>query len=119
MKKHEIIQIDELMLQTGLTWTSLWARMKAGTFPVPIYHETNQICWIRTEINNWEEFIEEPSDSGKYYVVWVGRNPGIYDNWSMVKKQVFGEIRPEFKRFDSIEEAEQAYLDGYIKYRKF
>ncbi|SFP58044.1 viroplasmin family protein [Salibacterium halotolerans] len=48
----------------------------------------------------------------KYYVVWKGRNPGIYDNWQECEKQVKGFAGASFKSFRSKAEAEQAFQNG-------
>ena len=47
----------------------------------------------------------------KYYVVWEGREPGIYDNWAECEAQVKGVAGALYKSFKSLAEAEQAY-DG-------
>lgn len=47
----------------------------------------------------------------KYYVVWEGREPGIYDNWAECEAQVKGVAGAIYKSFKSLAEAEQAY-DG-------
>jgi ribonuclease HI len=52
----------------------------------------------------------------KYYVVWQGANPGIYETWSECKLQVEGYASPIFKSFISKEIAEQAYNDNPQKY---
>lgn len=49
----------------------------------------------------------------KFYVVWEGREPGIYENWAACKKQIFKFERAKFKSFDSKSEAEIAYLEGH------
>lgn len=48
----------------------------------------------------------------KYYVVWQGREPGIYDNWNACEKQVKG-VAAQYKSFDSREEAEAAFRQPY------
>lgn len=45
----------------------------------------------------------------KYYVVWSGVEPGIYDNWNACLAQVKGVQGALYKSFDSREEAEAAY----------
>ena len=52
----------------------------------------------------------------KYYVVWSGRQPGIYTNWNECLKQVNGFAKPVFKSFSSKEVAEQAFKDKPDKY---
>lgn len=48
----------------------------------------------------------------KYYVVWQGREPGIYDSWHDCEKQVKG-VAAQFKSFESREEAEAAFKHPY------
>lgn len=50
----------------------------------------------------------------KYYVVWEGNEPGIYDNWNDTLLQVKGYPNAKYKSFSSKEEAEQAYSGGYV-----
>lgn len=45
----------------------------------------------------------------KYYVVWKGKNPGVYDTWSECQAQVSGFAGAEFKSFPSLSVAEQAF----------
>jgi ribonuclease HI len=52
----------------------------------------------------------------KFYVVWAGHHPGIYDSWSECQNHINGYPNPVFKSFDSIEEANQAYRDDPQKY---
>lgn len=47
--------------------------------------------------------------AGKYYVVWVGREPGIYRTWDDCKKQTDKFPSPKFKAFKTSEEAEAAF----------
>lgn len=44
----------------------------------------------------------------KYYVVWAGLKPGIYDSWTECQLQTKGVVGARFKSFDTREEAEQA-----------
>ncbi len=48
----------------------------------------------------------------KYYVVWVGREPGIYDNWSDCEEQILNFPGAKYKSFQSSAEAAQAYRGG-------
>lgn len=49
------------------------------------------------------------SASPKYYVVWIGLSPGIYDSWEECKNQVEGWKGAVYKGFATREEAEEAY----------
>lgn len=49
----------------------------------------------------------------KYYVVWVGKEPGIYTNWGDCQLQVNQYTGAKFKSFESKAEAEKAYAQGW------
>lgn len=49
----------------------------------------------------------------KYYVVWKGANPGIYDNWADCKAQISGYPDARYKSFKTKSEATIAYREGY------
>lgn len=48
----------------------------------------------------------------KYYVVWKGRIPGIYENFDDFMEQIDGYDGALFKSYDSSEEAAQAFRRG-------
>jgi len=52
----------------------------------------------------------------KYYVVWAGVTPGIYDNWTDCQLQTNGYEGARFKSFDTMEEAEQAFASSPYDY---
>ncbi|MDE7345469.1 MAG: ribonuclease H family protein [Muribaculaceae bacterium] len=45
----------------------------------------------------------------KYYVVWVGRVPGVYDNWSDAEEQILNFPGAKYKSFASAAEAAHAF----------
>lgn len=49
----------------------------------------------------------------KYYVVWRGKVPGIYDDWRKCEKQIKGVAGAQYKSYESRLEAEAAYHNGY------
>ncbi|MDD2525260.1 MAG: ribonuclease H family protein [Bacteroidales bacterium] len=49
----------------------------------------------------------------KYYVVWSGNCPGIYETWDECKRQTFGFPNAHYRAFPSKEEAEEAFQKGY------
>ncbi|MDP2723791.1 MAG: ribonuclease H family protein [Bacteroidales bacterium] len=49
----------------------------------------------------------------KYYVVWRGHQPGIYETWDDCKKQVTGVMGAQYKSFTTMDEARQAYANPY------
>jgi ribonuclease HI len=46
---------------------------------------------------------------GKYYVVWSGKRPGIFDNWGECEQQVKGFAGAKFKSFPSYDDAYEAF----------
>ena len=48
------------------------------------------------------------SKKQRYYVVWQGKQPGIYTDWDTCKAQVHGVVGAQYKSFDTMAEAEQA-----------
>ena len=45
----------------------------------------------------------------KYYVVWKGKETGIFDSWDKCKKQIEGFTGAQYKSFKTKEAAAQAY----------
>lgn len=45
----------------------------------------------------------------KYYVVFAGRNPGVYDDWNDAREQIEGFDGARYKGYGSAAEAAQAY----------
>ena len=54
----------------------------------------------------------------KFYVVWRGFKPGIYRSWEACKKQVTGFEHAQYKSFNSLEEAENAFEKSYESIRE-
>ena len=57
----------------------------------------------------------------KYYVVWEGRKPGIYETWEECKAQVHKYSKAKYKSFGTKELAEIAFshkAEDYVKYPK-
>lgn len=52
----------------------------------------------------------------KYYVVWVGRNPGIYKSWAECQEQIIRFEQAKFQSFPTREEAERAFREGWEHY---
>ncbi len=49
----------------------------------------------------------------KYYVVWEGHNPGIYDRWDQCLLQVKAFPNAKYKAYNSMEEAREAFNGSY------
>jgi len=54
----------------------------------------------------------------KYYVVWKGKNPGVYDSWQKCQQEIKNIKGAQFKSFDNIKKADNAYSIGYDEYKK-
>ena len=53
----------------------------------------------------------------KFYVVWQGREAGIYDSWEACEAQVKG-VAAKYKGFATRDEAEKAFSEGFEKHIK-
>lgn len=45
----------------------------------------------------------------KFYVVWEGRQTGVFNTWSQAKKQIDAYPGAKYKSYESLQEAQQAY----------
>lgn len=54
----------------------------------------------------------------KFYVVWEGREKGIFSSWDKCKKAVENYPKAKYKGFVTKELAQQAFLMGYQVYKK-
>ncbi|OXS60443.1 ribonuclease H [Cohnella sp. CIP 111063] len=52
----------------------------------------------------------------KHYVVWVGRQPGVYASWAECQKQINQFDEAKYKSYESRAAAEQAYREGWKKH---
>jgi len=48
----------------------------------------------------------------KYYVVWIGKTPGVYETWPLCEAQVKGYVGARFKSFPTQVAAWAAYKEG-------
>jgi len=46
---------------------------------------------------------------GKWYVVWIGKEPGIYNTWQECKQQIDGFEGARYKSFETQDQAVEAY----------
>ena len=49
----------------------------------------------------------------KFYVVWKGRKTGVFDTWAETEEQVKGFETAQFKSFESLKEAEEAFKSNF------
>lgn len=54
----------------------------------------------------------------KWYVVWQGREPGVYSSWDECQAQIQGYTGAKYKAFPTQTAALRAYEDGYEQYRQ-
>jgi ribonuclease HI len=52
----------------------------------------------------------------KFYVVWVGREIGVFETWEMCNAQIFGYPKGIYKSFSTRAEAENAFLNPSLDY---
>jgi ribonuclease HI len=52
----------------------------------------------------------------KYYVVWSGKNPGIFDSWKECERQIRNFPGAIYKSFADRDEAEKAFHTDYREY---
>lgn len=53
----------------------------------------------------------------KYYVVWKGKQPGIYHSWAACKEMISGFKNAQYKSFTSFDAAQKAFNRPYADYR--
>ena len=58
------------------------------------------------------------SGKNRFYVVWRGKTPGVYDNWTDCKKEVEGVQGALYKGFPDRASAEEAYAQGFSGFGK-
>ena len=54
---------------------------------------------------------------GKFYTVWKGKKPGIYETWKDCKKAIDGCKGAQYKSFATFELAKKAYNGNYDDYK--
>ena len=54
----------------------------------------------------------------KFYVVWKGNNPGVYQSWEKCQNEIKNVNGALFKSFNRLEEAKKAYDQGYEEYKQ-
>ncbi len=52
----------------------------------------------------------------KFYTVWEGHRPGIYDSWTQCQLQIKNYPQAKYKSFPTREQAEEALNGNYWKY---
>ncbi|MGB4205003.1 MAG: ribonuclease H family protein [Bacteroidales bacterium] len=52
----------------------------------------------------------------KFYTVWIGKVPGVYQDWETCSEQINGFKGAKYKSFPSLQEAEAAFQEGPDNY---
>lgn len=52
----------------------------------------------------------------KFYTVWKGRNTGVFLDWDTCKEQISGFDGAQYKSFESLDAAQQAFKGNYWTY---
>lgn len=76
-----------------------------------IYHLAFLYAHKKIIVRSWLTFAFMAKK--KFYVVWVGVEPGIYETWAACQAQIKGFPGAKYKSFPSREAALIAYADGY------
>ncbi len=50
-----MLRAPEVLARTGLSRSTIWRRVRAGTFPAPTELGTNSIGWPASSITQWLE----------------------------------------------------------------
>ncbi|WP_350289664.1 ribonuclease H family protein [uncultured Croceitalea sp.] len=53
----------------------------------------------------------------KFYVVWKGKRPGIFESWDDCKAQITGVKGAQYKSFSTFVEAKKAFNGNYLEYK--
>ena len=61
------------------------------------------------EFEFWNLKFSKKMAKKKYYVVWEGVTPGIYESWPACQQQIKGYPNARYKSFKTLAEAENAY----------
>ncbi len=54
----------------------------------------------------------------KFYVVWKGKHPGIFETWEDCKAQITSYKGAQYKSFSTFNEAKKAFNGNYADYSK-
>ena len=55
----------------------------------------------------------------KFYVVWEGKKPGIYESWKECKKMIDGYAGAKYKSFETFVKAKNAYNGDYNDFKGY
>ena len=52
---YQLLRINEVITRTGLSRSTLYLRIKQGSFPRPISLGSRASAWVSSEIDQWVE----------------------------------------------------------------
>jgi prophage regulatory protein len=52
-KPARLIRLDEVKQRTGLTRSTLYAKIRSGLFPKPISLTSRCVAWLDSEVDAW------------------------------------------------------------------
>lgn len=58
------------------------------------------------------------SKKSKFYVVWQGKQAGIFSSWAECKASITGYKGAQYKSFKTFEEAKQAFNKSYFEFKE-
>ena len=69
------------------------------------------VSYLQSDYLNYERYASVVEM--KWYVVYNGRVPGVYDDWSLCNQQVVGFSKSSYKSFKTKHEAAEGCYSGY------
>ena len=83
------------------------------THYIPLTFPDSEEEWQKIDDETSKKVVIATKITQKHYTVWVGRIPGVYNNWQETEAQVIGFSGAKYKSYPSKEEAEKAFEDGF------
>ena len=71
---HCILRRKQVEARTGLSRSTLYARIKAGTFPAPVSLGPRAVGWIESDVQRW---VSDRIDTGWSGAATDGKGHGI------------------------------------------
>lgn len=71
---HCILRRKQVEARTGLSRSTLYARIKAGTFPAPVSLGPRAVGWIDSDVQLW---VSDRIDAGRRGTATDGKGHGI------------------------------------------
>jgi prophage regulatory protein len=62
---EKLLRLPEVCQDCGISKSTVWLRVKNGTFPRPVKHGARCTRWIESEIENWKRSLIEARDGPK------------------------------------------------------